>query len=213
MSDLMGLTLKQYLDNASTKEPNPGGGSVAAYVGGLGAALSIMVLNLSYGKKAFEGIDAEIKGDMEEKKAELFEIIAQLAIYVDEDSESFNEVLDALKLPKETEEQIRERTKAIQKGYVYALEVPLNTARLSHQALLKLNPFVDYGSVSAITDVGCSILFLAAAVEAALFNVTINLKSIKDEDFVIQTKAEVEELIASAHKMRDEYLRRTYARL
>lgn len=213
MSDLMGLTLKQYLDNASTKEPNPGGGSVAAYVGGLGAALSIMVLNLSYGKKAFEGIDAEIKGDMEEKKAELFEIIAQLAIYVDEDSESFNEVLDAFKLPKETEEQIRERTKAIQKGYVYALEVPLNTARLSHQALLKLNPFVDYGSVSAITDVGCSILFLAAAVEAALFNVTINLKSIKDEDFVIQTKAEVEELIASAHKMRDEYLRRTYARL
>ncbi|MDO5690411.1 MAG: cyclodeaminase/cyclohydrolase family protein [Tissierellia bacterium] len=213
MSDLMGLTLKQYLDNASTKEPNPGGGSVAAYVGGLGAALSIMVLNLSYGKKAFEGIDAEIKGDMEEKKAELFEIIAQLAIYVDEDSESFNEVLDALKLPKETEEQKRERTKAIQKGYVYALEVPLNTARLSHQALLKLNPFVDYGSVSAITDVGCSILFLAAAVEAALFNVTINLKSIKDEDFVIQTKAEVEELIASAHKMRDEYLHRTYARL
>ncbi|MDO5718253.1 MAG: cyclodeaminase/cyclohydrolase family protein [Tissierellia bacterium] len=211
--ELMNLSLKQYLDNASGKDPNPGGGSVAAYVGGLGTALSIMVLNLSYGKKAYEALGDDIKNELESLKDEYFEIIQKLEVYVDEDAESFNKVLEAFKMPKETDEEKEKRTKAIQEGYKYALEVPLSTARLANKALNKLEPFVVHGTVSAITDVGCSILFLASAVEAALFNVIINLKSIKDEDFRKETKAEVDELIANAHKLRDKYLEMTYKRL
>ncbi len=213
MTDLMKLSLKEYLDNASDKEPNPGGGSVAAYVGGLGTALANMVLNLSYGKKAYEALDQNIKDELEELKEEYFEIIKELEVYVNEDAKSFNKVLDAFKLPKETEEEKEARSNAIQEGYKYALEVPLNTARLANRALNKLDLFVEHGTVSAITDVGCAILFLASAIEAALFNVIINLKSIKDEEFAKQTEKEVHDLIANAHKLRDEYLERTYRRL
>ncbi|WP_425539098.1 cyclodeaminase/cyclohydrolase family protein [Microaceticoccus formicicus] len=213
MDNLMGLSLKQYLDNASDKEPNPGGGSVAAYVGGLGTALAIMVLNLSYGKKAYEDLDQNIKDQLEDLKDEYFEIIKELEVYVNEDAKSFNKVLEAFKLPKETEEEKEIRSNAIQEGYKYALEVPLNTARLANRALNKLEPFVEHGTVSAITDVGCAILFLASAIEAALFNVIINLKSIKDEEFCKQADDEVHELIANAHRLRDDYLERTYRRL
>lgn len=211
--ELMKLTLDQYLDNAQTKEPNPGGGSVAAYVGGLGAALSNMVLNLSYGKEEYESLDQAIKDEMEDLKVEFDKTIQELKVFVDEDSESFNSVLDAFKMPKDTEEEKEKRSKAIQEGYVYALNVPLETARLCHKTLGKLDLFVDYGTITAITDVGCSVLFLASAIEAALFNVTINLQAIKDEDFVKETENEVENLISDAHKYRDGYLERIYDRL
>lgn len=213
MEKLMDLTLRQYLSNAETKEPNPGGGSVAAYVGAVGTALSIMVLNLSYGKKSYEALPDQDKKELEDLKLEFKEIIKELEVYVDEDANSFSGVLEALKLPKETDEEKEIRTAKIQEGYKHALQVPLNTARRATDALNKLMPFVKNGTVSAITDVGCSILFLAASIEAALFNVVINLKSIKDEDFQESARQEAMKLTKNAHELRDKYLEITYDRL
>lgn len=122
-------------------------------------------------------------------------------------------MLDALKLPKETEEEKKIRSEKIQDGYKYALEVPLGTARTLNNILNNLDLFVKYGTVSAITDVGCSILFVSSAIEAALFNVTINLKSLKDEDFRSKVEKETHDLIENAHRLRDKYLEETYNRL
>ncbi len=210
---LIDLSVEQYLDNAQTKEPNPGGGSVAAYVGGLGAALSIMVLNLSYGKDDYEALPQSEKDKLEELKVDFDKKIEKLKFYVDEDSKSFNKVLEGFRMPRDTEEEKAARAQVIQDGYMYALEVPLTTARLCAEMLDDLEPFVQYGDVGAITDVGCGILFLSSAIEAALFNVTINLQSIKDRDFAAKTEKEVAKLIEGAHEKRDEYLKMTYARL
>ena len=213
MDKLINLSLENYLENAKTKEPYPGGGSVAAYVGAVGTALSIMVLNLSYDKKSYKEVDESIKTKLEDLKASFDKDIELLKKYVDEDASSFGGVLDALKLPKETEEEKKIRSEKIQDGYKYALEVPLGTARTLNNILNNLDLFVKYGTVSAITDVGCSILFVSSAIEAALFNVTINLKSLKDEDFRSKVEKETHDLIENAHRLRDKYLEETYNRL
>lgn len=213
MSKLIDLTLKQYLENGKTVEPNPGGGSVAAYVGGIGSALAIMALNISYGKEPFESKDEEIKNELNELKAEFEEIIDKLAVYVDEDSNSFNKVLTAFKLPKDTDEEKAARSKAIQDGYKYALEVPMETARLGTRVLSNLEIYANHCSAIAISDVGCAILFVASSIEAALQNVIINLKSIKDEEFVEATKKEVTEITENAHKNRDKFMKIIYKRI
>ena len=136
-----------------------------------------------------------------------------MAVYVDEDSNSFNKVLEAFRMPKDTEEEKQVRSKAIQDGYKYALEVPLDTARLGTKVLSNLEIFANHCSAIAISDVGCAILFVSSAIEAALQNVIINLKSIKDEVFVSEIKAEVKEIIEKAHKNRDEYMQIIYKRI
>lgn len=213
MTKLIDLTLAQYLENGKTTEPNPGGGSVAAFVGGMGAALSIMALNISYGKEPFEAKDEAIKKELDELKAEFDQIIDKLAVYVDEDSNSFNKVLEAFRLPKETEEEKAARSQAIQDGYKYALEVPMETARLGSKVLSNLEIYASHCSAIAISDVGCGVLFLAASIEAALQNVIINLKSIKDEAFVEATKKEVKEITEAAHKNRDAFMEIVYKRI
>lgn len=213
MSKLMDLSLNTYLEQAKTKDPTPGGGSVAAYVGAVGAALSMMVLELSYGKKSYEALEESVKAELETRKQKLDEIAGELSHLVDEDANSFNGVLAAYKYPKTTEEEIETRNRAIEEGYKLALEVPLKAARMMSEALNLLDPFVKHGNIHAITDVGCSILFLAAGIEAALFNVTINLKSIHDEHFVSETSKEVAQLIDDAHEQRDHFLNKTYQRL
>lgn len=213
MEKLINLSLSQYLDNAKGPEANPGGGSVAAYVGGLGTALSIMALKLSYGKDSYEEKDQAIRDEIEELKAEYEKIIDQLAIYVDEDSNSFNAVLQAFKMPKDTDEEEEKRHDAIQEGYKNALNIPLDTARLGQRVLSTLNIYAENSSPIAISDVGCSVLFVSASIEASLQNVLINMKSIKDEDFLNDIGKEVRQIIDDSHKKRDQLMEIIYERI
>lgn len=210
---LINLSLEQFLENAKTSEPNPGGGSVAAYVGALGAALNIMVAELSYGKKAYEALPQETKDEIVEGCEKLAAFIEQLKPLVDEDSKSFDAVLQAFKLPKETEEEKEARTAAIQEGYVHALQVPMETATHCVEAMRLLETFARNGSSHAITDVGCGVLMLAAAAEGALFNVYINLQAIKDEAKRDEYKTNADALKDEARKLRDFYLDVVYDRL
>lgn len=210
---LIKMDLEKYLENAKTSEPYPGGGSVAAYVGALGAALNIMVAELSYGKKQYEGLPEETKKEITDGHEKLNEYIERLKPLVDEDSSSFTAVLEAFKMPKETDEEKAARSKAIQDGYVIALKVPLETATVCVDAMNLLEAFAKNGSAHAITDVGCGVLFLAAAAEGALFNVYINLQAIKDEEKRVSYKKEADELKEKARTMRDAYLDIVYDRL
>lgn len=210
---LIDLSLKQYLENGKGPKANPGGGSVAAYVEAIGTALAMMALELSYGKDEYESLDASIKNDLEDLKADYNDIIERLEFFVDEDSKSFLGALEAFKLPKNTEEEKKLRSTAIQEGYKYALSVPLDTARLGRDVMEGLEVYAKYCSPVAISDVGCAILFLASGIEAALQNVLINLKSIKDEDFANNTRKEMEEIKSYARNQRDELMEIIYKRI
>lgn len=176
-------SLKEYIDSVASKEPTPGGGSVAALAGSLGAALTAMVGCLTIGRKIYEELDEEVKEVMDKNFKELYNSIERLNGIVDEDTKAFDKVMEALKMPKETEEEKKARSEAIQEGYKVALEVPLRCAEECYQVLKLSRVFADHGNVNAITDVGVGALLAAAAVESAILNVKINLKSIKDAEF------------------------------
>lgn len=213
MTMMIEQRLHEYLENAKTPDPSPGGGSVAAYVGALGAALNIMVYALSVGKKSYEALPEETRTEITDGVDKLNAIIEKLKPMVDEDSKSFDAVLDAFKLPKETDEEKAARSAAIQAGYIHALKVPLQTAHLCLEAMDFLEVFARNGGMHAITDVGCGVLMLATGAEGALFNVYINLKSVKDEAARDGFKKEADELLEKARVLRDEYLGIVYHRL
>ena len=210
---LIDRTLKEFVADVASSNPTPGGGSVAALVGTIGGALINMVGNLTIGKKIYDEVPDEAKIKMEKNFEEVEKIVESLSNIVDEDSTAFDGVMIAFKLPKETVEEKTIRAKAIQEGYKEALEVPLKCAMECHRILELQDVFAEYGNVNAITDVGVGTLLAYSGLEGALFNVTINLKSIKDEIYRKDTENKVNALLESGKNLKEELLKVIYNRL
>ena len=132
---------------------------------------------------------------------------------MDEDTKAFDKVMEALKLPKGSEEEKLKRTEAIQEGYKVALEVPLRCARECLKVLRLQKIFANYGNVNAITDVGVGALLAATGLEGAILNVKINLNSIKDLEFKKTIQDEIDSLMDEGMKLKDELLKIVYERL
>lgn len=210
---LVERTIKEFIGDVTSSNPTPGGGSVAALVGGIGGALTNMVGNLTIGKKIYEDVPEDKKVKMEQNFAEVEEVVERLIKLVDEDSTAFDGVMSAFKLPKETEEEKKIRSNAIQEGYKTALEVPLRCARECYKILELQDVFASHGNVNAITDVGVGTLLAYSGLEGALFNVTINLKSIKDEAYRNETTKKVDTLLNNGKSLKEELLKVVYSRL
>jgi formiminotetrahydrofolate cyclodeaminase len=206
-------SLRQYIADVASNEPTPGGGSVSALVGSLGGALTNMVSNLSVGKKAYEELSDEIKNEMAASNEEVEKIVEVLNNIVDEDTKAFDKVMDAFKLPKETDEEKAARTNAIQEGYKIALEVPLRCAENCLRVLSLQNIFARYGNVNAITDIGVGTLLAYSGLEGALFNVTINLGSLKNEEYKKEITAKVDSILSEGKKLKEQILKVVYERL
>ncbi|NLY77113.1 MAG: cyclodeaminase/cyclohydrolase family protein [Tissierellia bacterium] len=206
-------SLKDYVAEVASGEPTPGGGSVAALAGSLGSALTTMVGNLTIGRKAYNELDDEIKKEMDSNFEELYKSLEVLNRIVDEDTKAFDKVMEALKLPKGSEEEKLKRTEAIQEGYKVALEVPLRCARECLKVLRLQKIFANYGNVNAITDVGVGALLAATGLEGAILNVKINLNSIKDLEFKKTIQDEIDSLMDEGMKLKDELLKIVYERL
>jgi methenyltetrahydrofolate cyclohydrolase len=191
MTKLVKQNIKMFLDELASSSPAPGGGSVAALSGALGAALSSMVCNLTRGKQGYETVQDEIT-ELLQKSEELRQDLTDL---IDKDTDAFNEVMKALKLPKETEEQKAQRKNAVQTALKKAAEIPLETARKCLQILDVSRVVTEKGNKNSITDAGVSALLAQTGVQAAMLNVRINLSSIKDEDYVTQVTTELQELL------------------
>lgn len=181
MSLLMDKTLRDYSDVLASKEPAPGGGSTAALSGVLGASLTMMVVNLSVGKKNYEALDEKIKSAFMDQFANVERLKAELTGLVDEDTMAFNKFMEAMKLPKETEEQQRSRNEKLQEASVYALQVPLKTAEKCFDLLNNQEVIAKYGNKNAVSDVGVGALLALSGLEGAALNVYINLPGIEDE--------------------------------
>ncbi len=201
--------LQTYLDDAASNKPAPGGGSVSACVGALGAALVSMVCNLTRGREKFAAVERE----MQELVAESEAARAQLERMLQEDTSAYNGVIEAYRMPKETGEQQAARAQAVQDGLVVAANVPLEICRVAVKVCALAKTAAQLGNPQAVTDAGIgAVLGEAAAVGAAL-NVKINLGSIKDEAYVAVTGAEIERILAEAAALRAEVLQITRARL
>lgn len=206
-------SLKEYLANTASGDPTPGGGSVAALAGGLGSALTQMVSNLTVGKKAYEELPEEIKNEILNNTKEIEKLMEDLSSIVDEDTKAFDGVMSAFKLPRETDEEKATRSQAIQDGYKAAIEVPIRCARKSLKLLELQDVFAHHGNVNAITDVGVGTLLAYTGLEGALFNVTINLASIKDEEYKKEMEDEVNSLLSKGKELKEELLKIVYKRL
>jgi formiminotetrahydrofolate cyclodeaminase len=202
MTKLVNQNLKMFLDELASSSPAPGGGSVAALSGALGAALSSMVCNLTRGKQGYETAQAEIAEKLDKSE----ELRIGLTELIDKDTEAFNEVMNAIKMPKETEDQKEQRRKALQLAFKHAAEVPLETARKCIQVLEIARIVAEKGNKNSISDAAVSALMAQTGVQAAVLNVRINLSSIKDTKYVQQVSTELQELLQNAMEKSAEIL-------
>lgn len=189
-NSLTDLTVKGLLDVTAGKDPVPGGGSISALSGSIAAALTEMVAGLTIGRKKY----AEVEEQMKQLVERVYEIRQQLILDVDRDSEAYNVVFAAFQMPKETDEQKAARFAQIQEATKIAANVPMEVARRVYSLLSDIEEVVSNGNQNAVTD-GCVAMMSARnAIIGALFNVRINLTSIKDEQFVADMTAEADRL-------------------
>ena len=181
------MTVEQFAMQTASNEPVPGGGSISALAGALAAALTEMVAGLTIGKKKY----AEVEEERNQAVAPMHEICEHLLDDIKRDSESFDLYMQALTLPKETEEEKAARTKAMQDGLKAAVAVPLSVAKRAYEVMPYAEVMVTKGNKTAVTDALVATMMARTAVLGALFNVKINLESIKDEAFVEETAKEV----------------------
>jgi len=187
---LVNLSVKEFLAKTAGNEPVPGGGSVAALNAAIAASLTEMVANLTIGRKKYED------------KEELMQSIASSAKEyqngfikdIDTDSEAYDKVFQAFKLPKETDEEKTERSKQIQEATKFAAEVPMNVARKAFGIMDTISRVAEEGNQNAITDACVGMMNARTAVLSAVLNVRINLTSIKDEEYVKKMTEEADML-------------------
>ncbi|MBW2455914.1 MAG: glutamate formimidoyltransferase [Deltaproteobacteria bacterium] len=197
---LMALSTRGFVDEVSRESPAPGGGSVAALCGAIGAALASMVSNLTISKVGFE----EVWDRLNEMATHSQEIQERLIRSVDTDTDAFNSVLAAQRLPKKTPEEKKVRLAAVQEGYKAASRVPLQTARLCFEAIGIAAEVAKKGNPPSVSDAGVAALIACTGVEGAVYNVRINLPAIKDAAFKAEMNQDLDQLVADARTLRDE---------
>ena len=196
---LVQMKVADFIDEVSRESPAPGGGSIAALAGSLGASLASMVSNLTANKRGSEQVDAIL----EEAAEKAQQIKFKLAAAIDEDTNAFNAYMEARRLPSKTPEEKKKKFEAEQEGLKQAVKVPLNTAKQSLEALKVAQTVVKYGNPNSITDVGVGALMAYNGVKGGIFNVLINLGQIQDPDYVDEMRKTCETLEREAVKLRD----------
>ncbi|XP_037552575.1 formimidoyltransferase-cyclodeaminase [Nematolebias whitei] len=191
---LISLSLRQFVHSVGARTAAPGGGSVSAAIAALGAALGAMVGQMTYGKRQFDNLDSVIRRLI----PPFHQAMDELLLMVDKDTSAFNSYMTALKLPKNSAEEIKRRNAAMQDGLKEAVLVPLALAERISVLWPSLREMVLYGNISCKSDAQVAAKALEAAVFGAYFNVTINLKDITDEAFNLTTKKRVSELLKEA---------------
>jgi formiminotetrahydrofolate cyclodeaminase len=189
-----------FLDELASYAPAPGGGSVAALAGALGAALISMVNNLTIGKEKYAGVQDDIKALL--KKSETLR--KKLADLLEEDVAVYTQLSQTMKMPRDTEEQKATRAKAMDRDLKAAADVPLRVAEACVAVMELCRPVAEKGNVNAVSDVGVGILMAEAGLRSAALNVLINLGWIKDARYVSETREKLDALLSGKQALRDE---------
>lgn len=185
-------TVQQFLDDLASKSATPGGGSAAAIMGAMGAALVSMVCHLTVGKKNYEAVEEEMMRLLEQAE----ELRARLAGMVQADVEAFNRVMGAYGLPKDTDAQRQARSEAIQEALRAATDVPLACARASAEVIRLSKIAAEKGNRNVVSDAGVAVVAGYAALRSAALNVRVNTGAIRDEVFVVSRLDELNRIMA-----------------
>lgn len=191
---LMDMSCTQFSDETASESPAPGGGTISAYTAALGVSLATMVANLSAGKRGWEE-----KWENFSNWAEKGQHLRQRLIFLaDEDTRSFNAIMNAFQLPNETPEDKVIRSEAVESSSVYATRVPLEVMKTTVQSIPLIKEMVTTGNPNSITDAGVGALCARAAIEGAYMNVRINAKGLKNRQIADELVHEATQLSQSA---------------
>jgi formiminotetrahydrofolate cyclodeaminase len=196
----MRKSLNAFLDDVASSSPAPGGGSVAALSGALGAALTSMVCNLTIGKKKY----ADVEDEMKKVLAQSEHLREQFTMLIELDTHAFNKVMEAFALPKDTEPQKALRSAAVREATKEATMVPLEVMKHCIDALALAQLVAARGNANSVSDAGVSAIMLNAALEGAALNVRINLNGLDDPEFVGWKEEELQSLRSTSALMLEE---------
>ncbi|PHX92802.1 MAG: glutamate formimidoyltransferase [Flavobacteriales bacterium] len=199
-SILADMTLSDFVDETARDSAAPGGGSIAALSGALGAALGTMVANLSAIKKGWETRLDEFSPWSEQGQIHKTALVS----LIDEDTRAFDQIMQAYGLPKDNDIQINSRKKAIQDASKYATEVPFLTMQTAFSCIPMLKQMAEHGNPNSLSDVGVGILCIKTAVRGAWLNVLINAKNLDDTEWASNIVSKARTLLAKNHSMCDE---------
>ncbi len=191
---LVDMTCKAFAEETASESPAPGGGSISAYMGALGAALGTMVANLSAHKA---GWDARWK-EFSDWAVKGHELMVELLHLVDEDTAAFNRIMDVFAMPKSTPEEKAARSEALKSATLYATEVPLRTMRVAYKVMDIVKAMAATGNPNSVSDAGVGALAARSAVLGAYLNVKINAAGLKDRETAERLIAEGSELALKA---------------
>jgi len=191
---LLNMNLREFSNETASESPAPGGGSISAYVGALGISLATMVANLSAHRRVWD----ERWEEFSEWAAKGQAIKDQLLKMVDEDTNSFNSIIEAIRLPKGSDAEKATRKAAIQAATKYAIEVPFSVMEHSLQSFEVIEAMADFGNPNSVTDAGVGALCARAAVHGAFMNVKINAGDLEDKKFVTDILKKGEAIIKKA---------------
>lgn len=199
---LVDMNLVAFADETASESPAPGGGSISAYVGALGASLATMVANLSSHKKGWDH-QIDFFSTYAEKGQQIKDALLRL---VDEDTLAFNKIMDAFGLPKSSEEEKKIRTAAIQDATLYATQIPLDTMKTCFEAFDIAKAMVEHGNPNSVTDAAVGALCIRTAIYGAFLNVKINAGGLKDTHMATQLIDDAGKLLQQALQLESEIL-------
>ena len=207
--NLINLSLKDFANETSSESPAPGGGSISAYCGAMGVALGTMVANLSAHKRGWDD-KWEFYSNWAQKGMKLQSILLDL---VDEDTKSFNKIMEAYRLPKQTKEEELNRSEKIQEATKHAILTPFNVMETSYESMEIMKIMAEKGNPNSVTDAAVGALCARTAVFGAFLNVKINCGDLKDKSFVKSILEKGESLLKKTTQMENEILKITNSKI
>lgn len=199
---LVKKTLTDFANETASESPAPGGGSISAYVGALGISLGTMVANLSAHKVGWDD-----KIDYFSEQASIGQLLKDTLLdLVDADTHAFNKIMDAIKMPKATDEEKAARKAAMHAATIGAIEIPLKVMKVSLESMTMLMQMAENGNPNSVSDAGVGALCARTAVEGAALNVSINCSGFDDKAYVADALAQAESMLEEARKKEKEIL-------
>ena len=206
---LVNITLTDFANETASESPAPGGGSIAAYCGAMGISLGTMVANLSAHKRGWDERWEEFS-DWAEKGMAYQNTLLDL---VDEDTNAFNKIMDAFRLPKDTQSDKAKRQEAIQIATQYAILTPFKVMEIAYESMEVMKAMAEFGNPNSVTDAGVGALCARTAVIGAFLNVKINCGDCEDKDFVADILGRGQKLVDDACALEDEIMKITNSKI
>ena len=192
-------TLSDFLQELSSSNPTPGGGSVAGLIGALAGSLNSMVYSLTLNKKSFQNLDLDIQKKILDFSEASEKFVKKSLNLMEADKANFKKLIESYKLPKDTEEQSKIRSSKIKEGTLLALKAPLEMAKEAYKFYNNIDIAIEYGNKMLISDAKCAAILLNSCIECSIINVKVNLDGLKESEFVTKTENELKELLSNSN--------------